>query len=244
MPKDGDQLPLLPQSRNQQSYQPQAILLTLSFQPLAFLLYRPRHGNGCTSATPHDHLSPSSQSHFKVAFSYDFSGCYIVAIVSYIEPNLIMSSKLLKKQLRTFVNQEKADSVPSLKILPSKVVSGTFKVHRDGRKKQRQMLQLQSKSASYTQQRLATEQANMKHNLFVFNRSNQPTEHQLEVAQLLSPKKVTMCCCAFLFKLTFTMCCCAFLFKLTFTMCCCAFLFKLTSNTALESYPSRKAWQQ
>jgi hypothetical protein len=102
-----------------------------------------------------------------------------------------MSSKLLKKQLRTFVNQEKADSAPSRKILPSKVVNGTFKVHRDSRKKQRQMLQLQSKSASYTQQRLAIEQENMKHNLFVFNRSNQPTEHQLEVAQLLLPKKVT-----------------------------------------------------
>jgi hypothetical protein len=101
-----------------------------------------------------------------------------------------MSSKLLKKQLRSFVNQEKIDSTPSRKVLPSKVISGNFKVSKDGRKKQRQMLQLQSKSSSYTQQRLAIESDNMKHNLFVFNRSNQPTPHQLEVAQLLLPKKV------------------------------------------------------
>ena len=101
-----------------------------------------------------------------------------------------MSSKLLKKQLRTFVNQEKAESTTCRKLLPSKVVSGTFKVSRDGRKKKRQMLQLQTKSSSYTQQRLAIENDNMKHNLYVFNRSNQPTEHQLEVAQLLLPKKV------------------------------------------------------
>ncbi len=101
-----------------------------------------------------------------------------------------MSSKLLKKQLRTFVNQEKVDSTSSRKVLPSKVISGTFKINREGRKKQRQMLQLQTKSSSYTQQRLAIEHENLKHNLFVFNRSNQPTEHQLEVAQLLLPKKV------------------------------------------------------
>ena len=104
--------------------------------------------------------------------------------------NRNMSSKLLKKQLRSFVNQEKIDSTPSRKVLPSKVISGNFKVSKDGRKKQRQMLQLQSKSSSYTQQRLAIESDNMKHNLFVFNRSNQPTPHQLEVAQLLLPKKV------------------------------------------------------
>jgi hypothetical protein len=105
-------------------------------------------------------------------------------------PELNMSSKLLKKQLRAFVNQEKAESITSRKLLPSKVVSGTFKVSRDGRKKKRQMLQLQTKSSSYTQQRLAIESDNMKHNLYVFNRSNKPTEHQLEVAQLLLPKKV------------------------------------------------------
>ncbi len=102
-----------------------------------------------------------------------------------------MSSKLLKKQLRSFVNQEKLDSSATRKVLPSKIVSGTFKVKKDGRKKQRQMLKLQSKSSSYAQQRLAIESDNMKHNLFVFNRSNQPTPHQLEVAQLLLPKKVT-----------------------------------------------------
>jgi hypothetical protein len=101
-----------------------------------------------------------------------------------------MSSKLLKKQLRTFVNLEKVDSGSSRKLLPSKVVSGTFKVSRDSRKKQRQMLQLQSKSSSYAQQRHSIESNNMKHNLFVFNRSNQATPHQLEVAQLLLPKKV------------------------------------------------------
>ncbi len=103
-----------------------------------------------------------------------------------------MSSKLLKKQLRSFVNQEKADSTPSRKVLPSKVVSGTFKVTKDGRKKQRQMLQLQTKSSSYTQQRLAIERENLKHNLYVFNRSNRPTEHQLVVAELLLPKKVPL----------------------------------------------------
>jgi hypothetical protein len=102
-----------------------------------------------------------------------------------------MSSKLLKKQLRAFVNQEKTDSTPSRKVLPSKVISGTFKVTKDGRKKQRQMLQLQTKSSSYNQQRLAIEHENLKHNLYVFNRSNRPTEHQLIVAELLLPKKVS-----------------------------------------------------
>ena len=119
--------------------------------------------------------------------------CFWFAFFCYRCPkprNVNMSSKLLKKQLRTFVNQEKAESSTSRKLLPSKVVSGTFKVSRDGRKKKRQMLQLQTKSSSYTQQRLAIESDNMKHNLYVFNRSNQPTEHQLEVAQLLLPKKV------------------------------------------------------
>ena len=101
-----------------------------------------------------------------------------------------MSSKLLKKQLRTFVNQEHVGAASAGKALPSKVISVDFKPKRDGRKKQRQMLQLQTKSSSYTQQRVAIEQQNMKHNLFVFNRSNQPTQHQLAVAQLLLPKKV------------------------------------------------------
>ena len=101
-----------------------------------------------------------------------------------------MSSKLLKKQLRSFVNQEHVGAASAVKALPSQVVSGSFKPKRDGRKQQRQMLQLQTKSYSYTQQRVAIEQENMKHNLFVFNRSNQPTQHQLEVAQLLLPKKV------------------------------------------------------
>jgi hypothetical protein len=101
-----------------------------------------------------------------------------------------MSSKLLKKQLRSFVNQEKIDSSASRKVLPPQVVSGTFKVSRDGRQKKRQMLKLQTKSSSYAQQRLAIESDNMKQNLFVFKRSNQATPHQLEVAQLLFPKKV------------------------------------------------------
>jgi hypothetical protein len=101
-----------------------------------------------------------------------------------------MSSKLLKKQLRTFVCQEKADSTTHQKGLPSKIVNASFKVKSLSGKKQRQMLQLQSKSSSYNQQRLAIEQENIKHNLFVFNRSNQPTEHQLAVAELLIPQKV------------------------------------------------------
>ena len=49
--------------------------------------------------------------------------CFWFAFFCYRCPkprNVNMSSKLLKKQLRTFVNQEKAESSTSRKLLPSK----------------------------------------------------------------------------------------------------------------------------